>query len=118
VNGFGPTQGAEDVQAGGAAAPLATPLSNVQFIRPVRLVQKEGDRIVERLADGSPLLIETHHGEGRVLVFATTLDNTSTDFPLHASFLPFISRTGTYLAGESDASSSVLVGSPILLRRE
>jgi hypothetical protein len=105
------------MEVGSGTLPLGTPLSNVQFIRPSRLVQKEGDRVLKRLADGSPLLIETHHGEGRVLVFPTPLDNVSTDFPIHASFLPFVAQTGTYLTGESDESSSVLVGSPIQLRR-
>ena len=36
-------------------------------------------------------------GEGRVLVFASTFDNISNDFPLHASFVPFVEQTAQYL---------------------
>jgi len=71
---------------------------------------------VARLTDQTPLLLEKQIGEGRVLVFASTLDNISNDFPLHASFLPFVEQSARYLSGEQDRSANVAVDSYIELR--
>jgi hypothetical protein len=90
---------------------------NVQFLQSVRLQPKADARILAKLADGSPLLIEERMGEGRVLTLAATLDNVSNDFPLHSSFLPFVVQSGHYLAGADDVESSIVAGTPITLRR-
>jgi hypothetical protein len=50
-------------------------------------------------------------GEGHILVFASTFDNVANDFPLHASFVPFIQQTARYLGRLDDRPPSVLVGS-------
>lgn len=90
---------------------------NVQFLRPAHVSVGENDRVLARFGDGSPLLFERKLGEGRVLVFASTLDNSSSDFPLHTSFLPFVAQTAAYLSGAADTPSSVVVGTPIALRQ-
>ena len=90
---------------------------NVQFFQAAGLTPKVSDRILAKLADGSPLLVEQRMGEGRALVFASTLDNSTNDFPLHAGFLPFVAQTGRYLAGAEDTPPSVVVGTPVTLRR-
>jgi hypothetical protein len=74
-------------------------------------------RVLAKLADGSPLLIEQTLGEGRVLTLASTFDGLSSDFPLHKSFLPFVAQTGRYLTGVDDTSLGVVAGSPVELRR-
>lgn len=90
---------------------------NVQFSETTRLIPKATARVIAKFADGAPLLVEEGMGEGRVLIFASTLDNTVSDFPLHASFLPFVVQTGRYLAGAEDTPSSVVAGTPVTLRR-
>jgi hypothetical protein len=45
------------------------------------------------------------------------LDNSTSDFPVHASFVPFVTATGTYLSGAENNPSSVVVGSAITLRQ-
>jgi hypothetical protein len=90
---------------------------NVQFLGSVQFQPKAGARIVAKLADGSPLLVEERMGEGRMLIFTSTLDNTSNDFPLHASFLPFVVQSGHYLAGGDETQSSVVAGAAVSLRR-
>ncbi len=90
---------------------------NVQFTGAPRITVASADRVQAKFADGSPLLIEHPFGEGRVLVFASALDNSSGDLPLHTSFLPFVAQTGMYLSGADDTPSSVVAGSPISLRR-
>src|SRR6185437_4830745 len=74
-------------------------------------------RVIAKLADGSPLLLEEHMGEGRMLIFAAALDTSTSDFPLHSSFVPFVVQTGHYLAGFEENSPSVVAGTTIALRR-
>jgi hypothetical protein len=56
-------------------------------------------RIVVRLADQTPLLLEKRLGEGRLVLFTSGLDNLTNDFPLNPAFVPFIEQTARYLAG-------------------
>jgi Aerotolerance regulator N-terminal/von Willebrand factor type A domain len=90
---------------------------NVEFSDAAQLAEKTGARVIAKLADGSPLLVEERVGEGRVLIFTSTLDNSGNDFPLHASFVPFVAQTGRYLAGVEEGSSNIAAGTPIALRR-
>ncbi|MBV9296360.1 MAG: BatA domain-containing protein [Acidobacteriaceae bacterium] len=92
-------------------------LENVQFPEAVRLSVKPGARVIAKLSGGSPLLVEESMGEGRVLIFASTLDNSTNDFPLHTSFVPFVAQTGRYLAGSDETALSVVAGTPVVLRR-
>ena len=74
--------------------------------------------VLARLSDESPLLIEKHIGEGRALVFGSTLDNVANDLPVHASFVPFIERIAAYLSGPVSGTPSLPVGSTVVLRTE
>lgn len=110
------TQGVGTIDDGSPALASVGRLMNVQFYDSGQFTVKGNTRVLARLADGSPLLLEQHMGEGKKLVFASTLDGSSSDFPLHASFLPFVVQTGQYLAGYEEGSSSVMAGSPVMLR--
>ena len=92
-------------------------LENVRFSRTPRISVKITARVIARFVDGSPLLVEEASSEGRVLTFASTLDNAMNDFGLHPSFLPFVVQTGRYLAGVEDMSVNVVTGTPVQLRR-
>ena len=72
--------------------------------------------VIARLTDDTPLLMDKKIGEGRVMVFASTFDNISNDFPLHASFVPFIEQTSHYLGGLDAAQANYAVGSYLELR--
>ena len=113
---IGQTQGAGFVDEQSRALSFAGPFANVQFFGTGELTMKAEPRVLAKLADGSPLLLEQRMGEGRKLIFVSTLDNSVSDFPLHASFLPFVVQTGQYLAGYEEGTSSVVAGSPIPLR--
>ena len=67
-------------------------------------------RVAARLSDQTPLLLDTQLGEGHVLVFASAFDNVANDFPIHASFVPFIEQTARYLGRLDAGPASVLVG--------
>jgi hypothetical protein len=56
-------------------------------------------RVIVRLADQTPLLLEKRIGEGRVVLLTSALDNLTNDFPLNPAFVPFIEQTARYLAG-------------------
>ncbi len=73
-------------------------------------------RVVVRLADQTPLLLEKRLGEGRVLLLTSGLDNLTNDFPLHPAFVPFIEQTARYLAGSERQGGARLVDAYLDLR--
>jgi hypothetical protein len=79
-------------------------------------IDPTGARVVARLADQTPLLLEKQTGEGRVLVFASGLDNLTNDLPLHPLFVPFIEQTAGYLSGLQEREGVRLVDSYLQLR--
>jgi hypothetical protein len=87
----------------------------VKFYQAIRVAPGNA-RVAARLSDQTPLLIDHQVGEGHVLVFASTFDNVANDFPLHASFVPFIQQTARYLGRLDDGPASVPVGSFAELR--
>ncbi len=113
---FRQVQGAGYVDAQSPALSGSGGFDNVQFFEAARLPGQAGSRVLARLADGSPLVVEHPMGDGRVLIFASSLDNSTNDFPLHASYLPFAVQTGHYLARTEDAASSFVVGTSVPLR--
>ncbi len=88
---------------------------DVKFYQAVRVAQGSA-RVVARLTDQTPLLLDQQLGTGHILVFASTFDNVSNDFPLHASFVPFVDQTARYLGRLDAGPSSVPVGSYAELR--
>jgi hypothetical protein len=105
------------IDKGDAALANVADFRNVQFSGYASLSPKAGARVIARFAGGCPLLVEERMGEGRILIFASGLDGSGNDFPLHASFVPFVAQTGRYLAGEEDTPSSVTAGTAIDLRQ-
>jgi hypothetical protein len=93
----------------------ANKLDGVQFYQVIR-VDPGQSRVIARLTNQVPLILEKQVGEGRVLVFTSTFDKISNDLPLHASFVPFVEETARYLGGQQDQSTNVAVDSYIELR--
>ena len=82
---------------------------DVKFFQVIH-VTPGNSRVVAKLADQTPLLLDQQIGEGHVLVFASTFDYIANDFPVHASFVPFVEQTARYLGRLDAGPSSVLVG--------
>jgi hypothetical protein len=80
------------------------------------VVDPAGARVVAKLNDGTPLLMDKSLGEGHVLLFTTGFDNLTNDMPLHPVFVAFVDRSARYLSGTSRLSGSRLVGSFVPLR--
>ncbi|MFP4352744.1 MAG: BatA domain-containing protein [Puniceicoccaceae bacterium] len=54
--------------------------------------------------DGTPAILERDFGRGRVILFASTADNTWNDLPLRAVYVPFVHRlTGYLISRQADA---------------
>ncbi len=78
---------------------LAANLGQVRFDRAWR-VSPEGWSVVARFSNGSPALLERALGAGRVVLFASDLDQRWNDFPLHPAFVPFALETMRYVGGD------------------
>jgi hypothetical protein len=89
--------------------------SGVKFYFAVR-VDPGDSRVIARLTDQTPLLLEKKIGEGNVLLFTSGLDNLTNDFPLHPIFVPFVEQTALYLSGTQRRSGSRVVDSFLELR--
>jgi hypothetical protein len=73
-------------------------------------------RVVARLADGTPLLLDKQIGQGHVLVFASGFDNVTNDLPLHPAFVPFVDQSARYLSSMEQLSGGRVVDSFVQLR--
>lgn len=93
VRAFGSSQGA---------------LGLVQFQR-VSTLRTEECPVLARFTTGEPALVDCQSGEGHTLVLASDLDNRGNDFPLHATFVPFLHESVRYLMGGADRAAEYLV---------
>jgi hypothetical protein len=85
-------------------------LGNVTFRRAVMVSPPPGAAVVARYSDGSAALVEEHVGAGRVLVFASDLNDRWNDFPIQPVFVPFVHEMLRYLAAPRTLRSDYLVG--------
>ena len=111
---------AQDETSGGTATTTgavkgATGWSELKFYYATRL-DAAHSRVIARLNDGTPLLLEKQVGEGHLLLLASGLDNLTNDLPLHPAFVPFVDGVARYLSGSDRLSGSRLVDSFVQLR--
>ncbi len=92
------------------AALRATPRwDGVRFFRTATV--RPGDaKVLLRLDDGTPLLLENPRAEGRSLIFASALDNLDNDLPVHPLFVPFIQQLTDYLGRVETATGNYTAG--------
>jgi len=106
---------AADVDESHPTVARAGKFDDVKFYQVVRMDAGK-DRVLAKLTDGSPLLIEKKIGSGRVLIFASPFDNIANDLPLHASFVPFVEQSALYLSGAESAPAQYAVDSFVDLK--
>ena len=82
-----------------------------RFFRYRRIAPDTADQVLARFDDGSPALIERRFGDGRVLVWASSLDRFWNDLPLQPVFLPFVHRLARYAAAYEPERGWRTVGS-------
>ncbi len=93
-------------------------MEGVRFFQFAGLEAPAGALVAAKLEDGSPLLIETKLGEGKVITFASTFDNVSNDLPVKPGFVPFVEQTAAYLGKVEERTSSYAVDSYLSLRSD
>jgi len=95
----------------------AATLGFVNFQTAVRIAGSACQTLA-RFTTGEPALLECPSGDGRALVFASDLNNRWNDFPLHATFVPFLHEVVRYLASTRAHASEYFVGAaPAGVRR-
>ena len=111
-------------------------ITNVKFDHPIFEVFQESGRlaaahvigyfrsepaatatVLARFEDGSPALVESRNGKGRVLLFTSSLGPSWNDLPLTPLYLPFIHQMVRY-AGARDDNSWYGLGQTFTVRKE
>ena len=89
---------------------LAGALGQVRFRQAVRL-GGAGGRVLAAFSDGAPALMEMERtaGRGRVIVFASDLNNEWNDFPRQPTFVPFVHEVVRYLGRHRRPLRTLLV---------
>ncbi|TXD37177.1 hypothetical protein FRC98_10615 [Lujinxingia vulgaris] len=81
--------------------PGGSTMQSVQVFSYMLLDPAPGDRqttLALSYQDDAPALLERQVGQGRVLLWTTTLDRDWTDFPVRTAYLPMMRRALTHLA--------------------
>ncbi len=97
------------VDATHPALHIASRWDGIRFFRTAS-IQPGAARVLLRLDDGNPLLIEQPQGEGRSMIFASSLDNLDNDLPVHPLFVPFIQQLTDYLGRVESATGNYTAG--------
>jgi hypothetical protein len=82
--------------------PRSGDFTGTRFFRYRALVSSDGQGTLARFDDGSPALIERRIGEGRVLVWTSSLDTDWNDLALQPVFLPFAHQLVRYASGRGE----------------
>ena len=85
-------------------------LRSTRFYRHISLELEDTDRVLISLEQGSPLLIEHLLGDGRVMIFSSSLDREWNDLPVQPVFVPLIAQLSSYLAGDHQISVEARLG--------
>src|SRR5450631_241748 len=105
-----------DIDAGHPALRSVDRFNGVKFYQAIH-VSAAKSRVLAKLNDGTPLVLERTIGEGKVLAFTSTFDNVLNDLPIHASWVPFVAQTALYLGGGgAEQPVNVAVDSYVELR--
>jgi len=77
--------------------------------------ETEDDNVLIRLETGDPLLIERTLGNGRLLLYASSLDRSMNDLPKEPVFVPFIAGVADHLLGGAGFTNEAALGSTLAL---
>ena len=79
--------------------PRSGDFASARFLRYRTLRPPDGSAVLARFDDGNPALVETRLGDGRVLLWTSSLDTLWNDLPLQPVFLPFLHRLVAHAGG-------------------
>ncbi len=84
-------------------------LGDVYVERYRRLNEKGSSTVLARFSGAGDAFVEQTVGRGRLLIFASDLDNRWNRFPLHPAFVPWTIETARYLVQGRDQRQSFTV---------
>ena len=87
-----------DIDAGHPALRSVDRFNAVKFYQAIHVTAAKS-RVLAKLSDSTPLVLERAIGEGKALAFTSTFDNVLNDLPIHPSWVPFIAQSALYLGG-------------------
>jgi len=101
-------------------APLLEPASLYRSVLvyqyvPMTWGPRSSGRVLARLEEGQPLLVELAVGSGSVLVLGTSMTADWSNLPLKPLFLPLVARLTFHLAGAQADRPPLLAGSPAVI---
>jgi hypothetical protein len=73
----------------------------------------DGRAVIARFDDGAPALAARSVGDGRVLVWTSTLDTTWSDFPLHPVYVPVVREMTRFASTRRESFPFFEVGQPL-----
>lgn len=84
------------------------------LLKPVERKGAATDRVLVSYDDGAPALVEARRGQGRVVLYTSTVNRAWSDWSIRTSFLPAIQRIAAWLSGglEGRRDAPALVGTP------
>ena len=77
-------------------------LAAIRFAGYIRSVPREASSVIARFEDGSPALVETGAGKGKLILFTSTFDSIWNDLPLSPVYLPLVRQIVRYLGEHED----------------
>ena len=84
--------------------------SALRFFNFMKLEASEGAKVLARMDDDSPAIVELSRGLGRVVVWPFALNLEWTNLPKNARFLPLLYETFSYLGGLEEGAVMWEVG--------
>ncbi|MFI5244768.1 MAG: hypothetical protein ACHQQR_06040, partial [Gemmatimonadales bacterium] len=99
------------------SAPHSGDFSTAHLFRYRALVAPLDSGVMARFDDGLPALVERAHGQGKIVVWASSLDEYWTDLPLQPVFLPLVHELARYVGRYADARPWFKAGDVLDLSR-
>ncbi|HUK65247.1 MAG TPA: BatA domain-containing protein [Anaeromyxobacteraceae bacterium] len=93
---------------------LGVRTSRYMLLKPVENKAAQSERVLVSYDDGAPALVEARRGQGRVMLYTSTVDRSWSDWAIRTSFLPAIQRIAAYLSGglETEHNAPSVVDTP------
>jgi hypothetical protein len=105
-----------DIETSHPALKGVDSIRSARFWQYAALAELPGDKVLIRLQTGDPLLIESELGNGRVLVYASSLDREWNDLPKEPAFVPLVAGVADFLLGGAGFTNEAPLGSTLALQ--
>lgn len=105
-----------DIDTSHPALAALDSIRSARYTEFLTLTETPEDQVLIRLQSGEPLLIERELGNGRLLVYSSSLDRSGNDLPKEPAFVAFVAGLADYLLGGSGFTNEAPLGSSLALQ--